>query len=162
MKPTVHASKTVAAFALLLLLALPTVVQAQDARTYTEDQKWMLASAQLTASLEASIDDVKTQALKNAIIYATLYRDKVDLSRSVPALRTIYEKDARADHRKLALAALQAIGNTRAADYLARHVSDAESEEGRIVMAAVLNDFYMSRSSAARAGATRATAPSSR
>ncbi len=154
--------KKLVAFTLLLLLALPTMAQAQDARTYTDDQKWLLASAQLTASLEAEIDDVKTQALKNAIIYATLYRDKVDLGRSVPALRTIYEKDTRAAHRKLALAALQAIGNTRAADYLARHVSDAESEEGRLVMASVLNDFYQSRSSAARAGATRVTAPSSR
>ena len=154
--------KTFAAFALLLLFTLPTMAQAQDTRAYTEDQKWQLAAAQLTASLEASIDDVKTQALKNAIIYATLYRDKIDLSGSVPALRTIYEKDTRAEHRKLALAALQAIGNARTADYLARHVSEAESEEGRIVMAAVLNDFYQSRSNAARASASRATAPSSR
>ena len=153
--------KTLAAFALLLLLALPTMAQAQEDRTYTEDQKWMLASAQLTASLESPIDDVKTQALKNAIIYATLYRDKVDLGRSVSALRTVYEEDTRAAHRKLALAALQAIGNTRAADYVARHVSEAESEEGRIVMAAVLNDFYLSRTSASRANAARVAAPSS-
>ena len=152
--------KSIAVFALLLLLGLPTLARAQD--TYTDDQKWQLASLQVVESLESSIDDVKTQALKNAIIYATLYRDKVDLNRAVPALRTVYEKDARADHRKLALAALQAIGSSRAADYLARHVSEAEAETCRLVMVSVLNDFFQSRPSASRAAAVSASTPSSR
>ncbi len=137
--------KTFAVFALLLLFGLSTVAQAQEAQTYTDNQKWQLASLQLVESLESPIDDVKTQSLKNAIIYATLYRDKVNLSRAVPALRRVYEKDARSNHRKLALAALQAIGTNRAADYLARYVTDAESDEGRLVMVSVLNDFYLSR-----------------
>ncbi len=155
--------KTFAVFALLLLLGLPTLAHAQDDNTYTDDQKWQLVSLQMVESLESPISDVKTQALKNIIIYATLYRDKVDLSRTVSALRTVYEKDARADHRKLSLAALQAIGTSRAADYLARHVSAAEAEQCRLVMASVLNDFYLSRSSASRAAAARVTAsPSSR
>ena len=143
--------KTLTVFTLLLLLGLPTLAHAQKGNLYTEGQKWQLASLQMVSSLESSIDDVKTQSLKNAIIYATLYRDKVDLSGAVSALRTVYEKDKRANHRKLALAALQAIGNNRAADYLARHVTDAESDEGRLVMVSVLNDFYLSRTGASGA-----------
>ena len=143
--------KTLAAFTLLLLLAMPTLAQAQNDKAYTDEQKWQLASLQLVESLESSIDDVKTQSLKNAIIYATLYRDKVNLSRAVPALRRVYEKDARSNHRKLALAALQAIGSNRTTYYLARHVTDAESDEGRLVMASVLNDFYLSRTGASGA-----------
>ncbi len=144
--------KTFAALALLVLLGLPTLAQAQQTE-YTEDQKWYLASAQLVASLESPIETVRTQSLKNAIIYATLYRDKIDLSQAVPALRMVYEDDQRSVHRKLALAALQAIGTNRAADYVARYVSTSESEEGRIVMASVLNDFYLSRTSASASSA---------
>ena len=138
------------ALAMLVLLGLPTLAQAQQTE-YTDEQKWYLASAQLVASLESPIESVKTQSLKNAIIYATLYRDKIDLSQAVRPLRMVYEKDHRAAHRKLALAALQAIGNSRASDYLARHVTREESDEGRIVMASVLNDFYQSRTSTAAA-----------
>ena len=144
--------KKFAALAMLVLLGLPTLAQAQQTE-YTDNQKWYLASVQLIASLESPIETVRTQSLKNAIIYATLYRDKIDLSQAVPALRTVYEEDQRSTHRKLALAALQAIGTHRAADYVARHVSSRESDEGRLVMASVLNDFYLTRTSASSSGA---------
>ena len=151
--------RIIVVFAWVLLLGLPTLAQAQDVEPYTEAQQWRLAEVQLTQSLESPIENVRTQALKNAIIFATLYRDKVDLGNAVGAIREVYEEDGRAN-RKLALAALQAIGNNRAIIFLARYVTAEESEEGRIVMASVLNDFYLSRTGAA--AATSASSPPSR
>ena len=151
--------KTKAALALVLLLGLPTLANAQDNGVYTEQQMWRLASAQLVETLDSEIHGVRTQALRNAIIYATLYRDKVDLGDAVGALRKVYEQDEAQGHRKLALAALQAIGGISATSYLARHVSAEEFEEGRIIMASVLNDFYLSRTGGVSAATL--TAPSS-
>ena len=148
--------RTIVALALMLLLGLPTLAQAQKVESYTEAEQWRLAEMQLAQSLESSIDNVRKQALKNTIIFATLYRDKIDLSKVVGVIREVYEEDGQTNH-KLALAALQAIGNYRTTTFLDRHVTAEESEEGRIVMASVLNDFYLSRT-----GATSASSPPSR
>ena len=142
--------RIIVAFAWVLLLGLPTLAQAQDVKSYTEAQQWRLAEVQLAQSLESPIENVRAQALMNAIIFATLYRDKVDLGNAVGEIRALYEDDGRAN-RKLALAALQAIGNNRTTTFLARHVTAEESEESRIVMASVLNDFYLARTGAAAA-----------
>lgn len=148
--------KTIAVLTFIVMFGAPALAQAQAVDGYTDAQKWKLATAQLVETLDMKIDDVKTQALKNAIIYATFYRDKVDLSDAVRGLRKVYEKDDHRAHRQLALAALQAIGNSRTTTYLARYVTDEESEEGRVVMASVLNDFYLSRTGGA---ATSASSP---
>ncbi len=140
--------RIIVAFAWVLLLGLPTLAQAQDVDSYTEAQQWRLAEVQLVQSLESPIENVRAQALRNAIIFSTLYRDKVDLGNAVGASRALYEDDGRAN-RTLALSALQAVGNNRATTYLARHVTAEESEESRVVMASVLNDFYLSRTGAA-------------
>ncbi len=148
--------RTIVALALMLLLGLPTLAQAQDVESYTEAKQWRLAQVQLAQSLESPIDNVRKQALRNAILFATLYRDKVDMSRAVGVIRVVYAEDGPAN-RKLALAALQAIGNYQTTTFLSRYVTDEESEEGRVVMASVLNDFYL-----ARTGATSASSPPSR
>lgn len=147
--------RTIVALALMLLLGLPTLVQAQKVESYTEAEQWRLAEVQLARSLESPIDNVRKQALKNAILFATLYRDKIDLSKVVGVIREVYEEDGQTNH-KLALAALQAIGNYQTTTFLARYVTAEESEEGRVVMASVLNDFYLSRT-----GASSATSVSS-
>lgn len=110
----------------------------------------------MAQSLESPIENVRTQALKNAIIFATLYRDKADLGNAVGVIREVYEEDGQTNH-KLALAALQAIGNYQTTTFLARYVTAEESEEGRVVMASVLNDFYLSRTGAS--SATSASSP---
>ncbi len=148
--------RIIVTLALMLLLGLPTLVQAQDIDSYTEAKQWRLAEIQLAQSLESPIDNVRKQALRNAILFATLYRDKVDMSRAVGVIRVVYAEDGPAN-RKLALAALQAIGNYQTTTFLSRYVTDEESEEGRVVMASVLNDFYL-----ARTGATSASSPPSR
>ncbi len=140
--------RIIVAFAWVLLLGFPTLAQAQDVKSYTEAQQWRLAEVQLVQSLESPIENVRAQALRNAIIFATLYRDKVYLGNAVGAIRALYEDEGWVN-RKLALAALQAVGNNRATTYLARHVTVEESEESRFVMASVLSDFYVSRTGAA-------------
>lgn len=145
--------RIIVTLALMLLLGLPTLVQAQDIDSYTEAKQWRLAEIQLAQSLESPIDNVRKQALRNAIIFATLYRDKADMSKAIGAIREVYEEDGPAN-RKLALAALQAIGNYQTTTFLTRYVTDEESEEGRVVMASVLNDFYLARTGASSASAS--------
>ena len=71
-----------------------------------------------------------------------------DLGAAVGAIREVYESDDRGTNRKLALAALQAIGDYRAVDYLARHVENAEADEGRALVASVLSEYYEAKASA--------------
>ncbi len=132
--------KSIAMLVLVLLLGLPIAAHAQDRVSYTPETKWRYIELQLVETLESSVDGVRTQSLKNAVIYATLYRDQVDLSSAVSAIRTVYEDDA--SNRKLALAALQAISSEWAKDYVVRHVAKAEVEESRLVMATVLTEYY--------------------
>ncbi len=132
--------KSIAMLVLVLLLGLPIAAHAQDRVSYTPETKWRYIELQLVETLESSVDGVRTQSLKNAVIYATLYRDQVDLSSAVSAIRTVYEDDA--SNRKLALAALQAISSEWAKDYVVRHVEKAEVEESRLVMATVLTEYY--------------------
>ena len=134
--------------ALLLLIATPLAAQAQPDEPVTPEQKWTLVSVQLTENLNAPIDDIRTQTLKNTIVFATLYRDKVDMRRSERALRKVFETSPSSLNRKLAVAALQAIGNPYTADYLARNVTNAETEESRFLAASVLNEYYLSRANA--------------
>ncbi len=132
--------KSIAMLVLVLLLGLPIAAHAQGRVSYTPETKWRYIELQLVETLESSVDGIRSQSLKNAVIYATLYRDQVDLSRAVSAIRTVYEDDA--SNRKLALAALQAIGSEWAKHYVARHVPKAELEESRLVMATVLTEYY--------------------
>ncbi len=134
--------KSIAILVLVLLFGLPIAAHAQDRLSYTPETKWRYIELQLVETLESSVDGIRAQSLKNAVIYATLYRDQVDLSSAVSAIRTVYEDDERASNRKLALAALQAIGSEWAKAYVARHVPTAELEEGRLVMATVLTEYY--------------------
>ena len=133
---------------LALLVATPLAAQAQPDEPVTPEQKWMLVSTQLTENLNVPIDGIRTQTLKNTIVFATLYRDKVDMRRSERALRNVFETSPSSLNRKLAVAALQAIGNPYTADYLARNVTSAETEESRFLVASVLNEYYLSRADA--------------
>ncbi len=134
--------KSIAMLVLVLLLGLPIAAHAQSRVSYTPETKWRYIELQLVETLKSSVDGIRAQSLKNAVIYATLYRDHVDLSSAVRAIRTVYEDDERASNRKLALAALQAIGSEWAKHYVARHVPKAELEESRLVMATVLTEYY--------------------
>ena len=130
-------------FTFATLLAIPTL--AQDAQLAPDEVRWTLATVQVKVSLKNDQEAVKTQTLKNAIVLATLFRDKVDLSCTVRAISDVYENTTSASHRLLALAALQAIATRRAQDYVARNTTTEQSDEGRLVVASVLNDYYLAQ-----------------
>lgn len=134
--------KQLLAFCLLVLFAAPVLAQDSTPILADETVRWNLAIAQLETSLDSEYQSVREQTLKNAIVLATLYRDKVDLAGQRSLLRKIYEESKSPKNRNLALALLQAIGSDRAQDFLARNATQAEYDEGRLTVASVLNDYY--------------------
>lgn len=134
--------KQLLAFCLLVLFAAPVLAQDSTPILSDETVRWNLAIAQLETSLDSEYQSVREQTLKNAIVLATLYRDKVDLAGQRSLLNKIYEESKSPKNRKLALALLQAIGSDRAQDFLARNTTQAEFDEGRLTVASVLNDYY--------------------
>lgn len=138
--------RTIPAVLLSLSLAVPALAQSEQADSPVRKHYWTLVSAQLGASLGPAESAVQPQALKNAIVFATLYRDKIRMQDHVRALQGIADSSPSRTNRRLAIAALQAIGNGRAVDYLSRHVSDAEAEAGRNLITSVLNELHQSRS----------------
>ena len=138
--------RTIPAILLSLSLAVPALAQSGTADSQVREHYWALVSAQLGASLGSAEAAVQPQALKNAIVFATLYRDKIRMQDHVRVLRGVVDSSPSQANRRLAIAALQAIGNSRAMDYLARYVSDAEAEAGRSLITSVLNELHESRS----------------
>ncbi len=127
---------------LLVLFAVPVLAQDSTPMLADETVRWNLVIAQLETSLDSEYQSVREQTLKNAIVLATLYRDKVDLADQRSLLRKVYEESKSSKNRKLSLALLQAIGGHRVQDFLARNATQAESDEGRLTVASVLNDYY--------------------
>ncbi|MCY3615376.1 MAG: hypothetical protein OXH03_09845 [Bacteroidetes bacterium] len=135
--------KQILAFSLLVLFAAPVLAQDSPPALANETVRWNLAIAQLETSLDSEYQSIREQTLKNAIVLATLYRDKVDLAGQRSLLHKIYEESKSPKNRKLAVALLQAIGGNRAQDFLARNTTQAEFDEGRLTVASVLNDYYI-------------------
>ncbi len=137
--------KHLTVIALALMLAIPAAAQSSQEHAGPGDHYWTLISVQLGNSLRAADEAVKTQALKNAVIFATLYRDKISITDHLRELSNIYEHSESYTNRNLALAAMQANGNGFAFDYLSRHVSPDETDQARLLVASVLNEYYQTR-----------------
>lgn len=137
--------KKLAVFLLILFCVMPVFAQEPIAPANGEKVRWTLATEQVKLSLDSPNELIRMQTLKNTIVMATLYRDKVDMSVHINLIRETYENSTSRGQRKLALAALQAIGGYRAYDYIERNASPADFEEGRMVVASVLNDYFTSR-----------------
>lgn len=144
--------KTLFAFCFTALLTLP--VFAQDITTVLDNDqiRWNLATVQIENSLDSDYQSVREQTLKNAIVLATLYRDKVDLADQGSILRKVYKESESSDNRNLALALLHAIGGNRANDFLARNETQVESDEIRLLLASVLNDYFVNQQTAVAVG----------
>ncbi|MYF63976.1 MAG: hypothetical protein F4183_05730, partial [Rhodothermaceae bacterium] len=84
--------KQLLAFCLLVLFAAPVLAQDSTPILADETVRWNLAIAQLETSLDSEYQWVREQTLKNAIVMATLYRDKVDLAGQRSLLHKIYEE----------------------------------------------------------------------
>ena len=134
--------KTLVVFAFMAVIATPLVAQDTEPKI-TEETRWILTAVQMQNSLEEAHSVSLTQTLKNSIVLSTLYRDKVDLTRSIPTLQKIHANATNPVDRRLALSALQAIGTYRALDYVERHTTEEEFKQGRMLIASVVNDFYL-------------------
>lgn len=137
--------KKLAVFLLILFCVTPVFAQEPVALANGDKIRWTLATEQIKLSLDSPNEMIRMQTLKNMIVMATLYRDKVDMSVHTKLIRETYEESTSRGQRKLALAALQAIGGYRAFDYIERNASPADFEEGRMVVASVLNDYFTGR-----------------
>ena len=140
--------KTVFTLFTLFILALTTLVPAVQAQSqesagsaYESDAVWQLASKQVVMSLDSEYDRVRGQTLKNVIVFSTLYRDKVDLGPAVGAIAAIARNDESSENRRLAMAALQAIGSFRARQHLAE-LKGISDDEYRLLVATVINEYY--------------------
>ncbi|MCY4158394.1 MAG: hypothetical protein OXE92_01595 [Bacteroidetes bacterium] len=134
--------KTLFSFCLAALLSVPVFAQDVASTLDNEEFRWNLAVAQIEMSLDSEYQSVREQTLKNAIVIVTLYRDKINLADQSSLLRKIYQESESHRNRQLALALLQTIGGNRAQDLLARTATEAETDQVRITLASVLNDYF--------------------
>lgn len=140
--------KTVFTLSLLLIVALAAVAPSAQAQSkqsngssYDSDVLWQLASKQVVLSLGSEYGHVRAQTLKNVIVFSTLYRNKVDLGAAVSAIASIAGKDESSERRRLAMAALQAIGSYRAKQHLT-DLNGIPDDEYRLVVATVINEYH--------------------
>ena len=139
-------SKRAFLFALALTTGLSTAATAQINYDTMTPERWAAVGQQIAVSLESPYQGVRVQNIKNAIFFATFYRDRIDLSQAVKTMITICDDEKRASEHLVTLAALQAIGGVEAQQYLASRIAGEQADEVRRTMLAVLDDYYASRS----------------
>ncbi|MXW65198.1 MAG: hypothetical protein F4Y00_10780 [Bacteroidetes bacterium SB0662_bin_6] len=105
-----------------------------------------LVSRQIIASLQSSHAQVRSQTLKNVIVYATLDFDQVDLAGMTAALAEVAEEDELKSNRRLAVAALRSIDSWRAKRYLS-HLDGMGDTEYRSLVASVLSEYHTTQTS---------------
>ena len=132
--------QSILAFIVLAAVALVPDAQAQESTPYESDVFWQLAAKQVVVSLDSENSHVRTQTLKNVIVFSTLYRDRIDLGVAVDAIADVATTDEMSENRQLARAALQAIGSFRAKNHLAR-LQGIEDTEYRTLVAAVIVEY---------------------
>ena len=138
-------SKRTLLFVLALITGLPTTATAQINYDTMTPERWQAVAQQVVASLESPYKGVRVQNVKNAIYFATFYRDRIDLSEAVKAMITICDDEERKAEHLVTLAALQAIGGVEAQQYLASRAVGEAADEVRRTMLAVLGDYYATR-----------------
>lgn len=100
-----------------------------------------LISVQLERSLDSPLAMVRAQTLKNAVVFSTIYRDRADLNGAVTKIAELAKGDENVQNRRLAVAALRAIGSSRAN----RHLDDLEpmhEDEYRSLVAGVISEYF--------------------
>lgn len=109
--------------------------------SYNSEVFWQLATKQVVHSLASEHIHIRSQTLKNAIVFSTLYRDRIDLGAAVNTIAKVAKNDESSENRRLALAALQAIGSFRAKHHLAE-LKGMEEDEYRVLVAAVISEYH--------------------
>ena len=137
--------KTLQSLFVVLILASVPVAQAQQKTNvlepYGEHTFRQLMTIQLERSLDSPLAMVRAQTLKNAVVFTTLYRERVDLTDAIPRIAEIAKNDESYQNRRLALATLRAIGSARANKHLAR-LESMQEDEYRTLVAGVISEYY--------------------
>ena len=100
-----------------------------------------LVSRQIIASLQSPYAQVRSQTLKNVIVYATLDFDQVDMAGITAVLAEVAEEDESKSNRRLAVAALRSIDSWRAKRHLS-HLDGMGDTEYRSLVASVLSEYH--------------------
>lgn len=137
--------KTLLSLFVVLTLSFVSVAEAQQQtkvlEPYGEHMFRQLTTIQLERSLDSPLAMVRAQTLKNAVVFTTLYRDRVDLTNAIPRIAEIAKEDESYQNRRLALATLRAIGTARANRHLSR-LEGMQENEYRSLIAGVITEYY--------------------
>lgn len=132
--------KRILACIAIAALAITPIAEAQSIDMEGEDLVWELAAKQVVVSLDSDYAHVRSQTLKNVIVFSTLYREQVDLRPAVKFIAKVAKHDVSDQNRRLALAALQSVGTIRAKQHLAA-LQGIDEDEYRTVIASVLSEY---------------------
>lgn len=137
--------KTLLSLLVVLVLSSVSIAQAQQRakvlEPYGENVFRQLMTIQLERSLESPLAMVRAQTLKNAVVFSTLYRERIDLTNAIPRIAEIAKNDESYQNRRLALATLHAIGSARANQHLAQ-LETMQEDEYRSLVAGVISEYY--------------------
>jgi hypothetical protein len=128
-------SVTVLCFALVV----PVLAQSADKSKVRADHNQRATELQIKQSLENDDAEVQRIQLRNTIALATLHRNDMDFSQSVPAIVRIHKTSDDELMRSRAVAALQVIGSLDALRYLDRYVTADEKLLSRAAMIEALH-----------------------
>ena len=146
MNTYVVSAKLKALFLLVPMLAIGFVPIApawsqNDLTPANPEQFDQLVSRQIVESLGSPHMQVRSQTLKNVIVYATLDFDRVDLPKLTETLAGVAETDESKSNRRLAVAALRSIDSWRARRHLA-HLGGMADAEYRSLVSGVLSEYH--------------------
>lgn len=103
---------------------------------------WKRLIKQHGRMLRSSDEELREQALRNLIFFASNYPEHANLRRVTPRLYKIYRFDKKEEHRILALVALHATGNEMIMERFREHVANEQSERVRKLTLHALADYY--------------------
>ena len=130
---------------LVLGFALTAPLQAQTDRASTDKEVLRhLVTRQMVGSLQSTNSMVRSQTLKNVIVYSMLDRTPVDLNEAVWAIAEVAQNDGSRSNRRLAVAALRAIDSYQARRYL-EDLATMQDTEYRSLVAGVLSEYHTVR-----------------
>lgn len=133
--------RIISAVVFSLLLAVPAMAQSPSSYDDRPDSWWRALEYQLNTSLNSDLEGVQATQMKNAIAMTTLYRNRIDLRPSVPAIIAFHRNNDDPQMRALAVAALQSIDSMESRRYLRKKVQPDEMEAARVEMVAVLSAY---------------------
>ncbi|MFT5144618.1 MAG: hypothetical protein ACI80V_002863 [Rhodothermales bacterium] len=116
-----------------------------DAEASRSGVWWGALSAQLNLEAERPVEDVDQATLQNIIFFATHHRDRLDIRSAATALTEVYRAHPEPAFRMMALAALNAIGDTAGMEEVLRSYREQSSETVRNMSVAALREHQLIR-----------------